>query len=353
MTDKNDNFQKVNTNSTLTGVIRTHPEDFQVDEIQQFTPSGKGEHVWLHIQKTGENTEWVGDLLAKIADVPRRDVSYAGMKDRHAVTTQWFSVQMPGREAPDWKAQLPDSVILLDEQRHDRKLKRGALKGNAFKLIIREFKGGGSNKENEVELQESVARILEQGIPNYFGEQRFGHFSSAHGCGENIRKARQWFKGEFKVKSRPKRSIYLSAARSWIFNHILSMRVKDGTWNQAVQGDVFMLDGSKSSFFDTVDNEIIQRVQDQKLHPTGALWGRGNIDSQDEILELENEVANEFEILCKGLEEHGLKQERKALRLSVKDLEYTLVEEGVICLMFSLPAGAYATSVLSEIGCFG
>jgi len=332
-------FQKANPNSTLTGTIRSTPEDFQVDEIQQFTPSGEGEHVWLHIQKTGENTDWVAGLLAKIADVPRKDVSFAGMKDRHAVTTQWFSVQMPGREAPDWKAQLPDSIVLLDEQRHDRKLKRGALKGNAFKLVIREFTG------DEAELKDAVDRIIAQGVPNYFGEQRFGR------DGKNIRKARQWFKGEFKVKSRPKRSIYLSAARSWIFNHVLSERVKNGTWNTAVQGDVFMLDGSKSCFNDEIDEDIVQRVQDQKLHPTGALWGRGELGSQDEVAELENKVASEFKILCEGLEKHGLKQERKALRLCVKDLEYSL-DDNALHLSFSLPAGAYATTVLSEIGGF-
>ncbi len=339
-------FYKANPNSTLSGTIRTNPADFQVDEIQQFSPSGRGEHVWLHIQKTGENTDWVGGLLAKIADVPRKDVSYAGMKDRHAVTTQWFSVQMPGREAPDWQSQLPDSIIVLDEQRHDRKLKRGTLKGNAFKLIIRDFVGAGSDKENEAELKASIERIVNQGIPNYFGEQRFGR------DGENIRKASQWFKGEFKVKSRPKRSIYLSAARSWIFNHILSERVKNGTWNTAVQGDVFMLDGSKSCFCDEVDKDISQRLQDQKLHPTGALWGRGELGSQNEIAELENKIASEFKILCEGLGKHGLKQERKALRLSVKDLEYSLIDKEVLCLTFSLPAGAYATSVLSEIGDF-
>lgn len=333
-------FQPVNSKSSPSGAIRSKPEDFQVDEIQQFTPSGKGEHVWLHIQKTGENTDWVAGLLAKIADVPRKDVSYAGMKDRHAVTTQWFSVQMPGREVANWKAQLPDSVKVLDEQRHDRKLKRGTLKGNAFKLTIRDFSG------DEEELQKSVARIIDQGIPNYFGEQRFGHDDF------NIHKAAQWFNGEFKVKSRPKRSIYLSAARSWIFNHILSERVKDGTWNQAVEGDVFMLDGSKSCFFEAINDEIIQRIKDQSLHPTGALWGKGRLASQTLVAKLESDIAKQFTVLCEGLEKHGLKQERKALRLSVKDLNYTFVDKTTVCLTFSLPAGAYATSVLSEIGAF-
>ena len=339
-------FHKVNSNSTLMGVIRTYPEDFQVDEIQQFTPSGSGEHVWLHIQKTGENTDWVAGLLAKIAEVPRKDVSYAGMKDRYAVTSQWFSVQMPGRKAPDWQASLPESIILLDEHRHDRKLKRGALKGNAFKLIIRELTNDKSDKTVEDDLKSSISRIVGQGIPNYFGEQRFGR------DGENIRKASQWFRGELKVKSRSKRSIYLSAARSWIFNHILSARIEEGTWNKAVQGDVFMINGSKSCFNELVDDEIIQRIDEQSLHPTGALWGRGELLSETLVAELESKVSREFEVLCDGLEKNGLKQERKSLRLNVQDLKFSAMTGDTVCLTFTLPAGAYATSVLNEIGEF-
>ncbi len=333
-------FKKANYNNTLSGTIKSSSDDFKVDEIQQFTPSGKGEHVWLHIQKTGENTDWVGGLLAKIAEVPRKNVSYAGMKDRHAVTTQWFSVQMPGRDAPNWQAELPDSIIILDEKRHDRKLKRGALKGNTFKITVRNFKG------DKDDLKKSVDQVIVQGIPNYFGEQRFGRDE------ENIRKAQQWFRGELKVKSRPKRSIYLSAARSWIFNHILSQRVKDGTWDKALQGDVFMLEGSKSCFNDDVDEKIIQRMKEHNIHPTGALWGKGELITKTTVAELENTIASELETLCKGLEKHGLKQERKALRLSIKDLNYSFIDDNVVCLTFSLPAGAYATSVLNEIGDF-
>ena len=339
-------FEKVNKNSQLSGVIRTKPEDFIVDEIQTFTPSGEGEHVWLRIKKVGENTDWVAGQLAKIASVPRRDVSFAGMKDRNAVTTQWFSVQMPGREAPKWQIELPDSIQILDEKRHNRKLKRGTLEGNSFKLLLRDFKG------EESELKAAVNRINEQGIPNYFGEQRFGFYNEEQKTYSNIKKAEQWFKGEFKVKSRPKRSIYLSAARSWIFNHILSERVKSGLWNQASEGDVFMLNGSKSCFLDIVDDTIIKRIQRQELHPTGALWGKGELISEAGIAELEKSVASEFSVLCEGLEKMGLKQERKALRLRVKTLEYEIIKDGVVSLQFSLSAGAFATSVLSEIGDF-
>ena len=334
-------FQKVNAVNQISGVIRSYPEDFIVDEIQSFTPTGEGEHVWLHIKKTGENTDWVAGLLAKIANVPRKDVSFAGMKDRNAVTTQWFSVQMPGREAPDWQKALPDSIQILDEKRHNRKLRRGTLNGNHFQITIRNFEG------IEEELSQSIEKIRQHGIPNYFGEQRFGH------NGLNVQKAEQWFKGEFKVKSRPKRSIYLSAARSWIFNHVLSERVKNGTWNKAIDGDVFMLDGTKSCFTEPLNNEITKRVEQLDLHPTGVLWGRGRLSSQFEIAHLEKQISEKFSKLCDGLERNGLKQERKSLRLIVKNLNYTIDnKKKILVLKFSLPAGAYATSVLEELGKF-
>ncbi len=373
-------FTKVNENSTLSGRIRSKASDFQVDEIQQFSPSGVGEHVWLHIKKTGENTDWVGGLLAKVAGVPRREVSYAGLKDRNAVTTQWFSVQMPGREAPDWQAALPESVEVLAEKRHDKKLRRGALIGNTFTLILRHFKG------DESELEETIERIKRQGVPNYFGAQRFGHNNF------NIERAEKWFAGEFKIKDRAKRSMYLSAARSWLFNHILSARVDAGNWNQAIEGDVFMLNGSKSCFYEALNDDIIQRVAEHDLHPTAALWGRGRLASQGEMLALESKIADNFNSLCKGLEKNGLKQERRAMRLSVEDLHYSFMDSlcdddiqldevrteschepvanldhteinkhqaivtdtpnRAVRLSFMLPAGCYATSVLSEIGSF-
>ncbi len=341
------NFKQVNINNGLSGVIRSQPSDFQVDELQVFKPSGQGEHVWLHIQKISQNTDWVAGQLAKIAEVSRRDVSFAGMKDRHAVTTQWFSVQMPGRNAPDWQAQLPDGILLLNEKRHDRKLKRGTLEGNQFKLLIRDFKG------SEDELKDAVKRITEQGIPNYFGEQRFGFYQADKNAYTNILKAEQWFKSEIKVKSKQQRSIYLSAARSWIFNHILSERVEAGTWNQAIQGDVYMLDGTKSCFFEDLDDSIVERVQLLQLHPTGALWGRGNLRSNATVKESEQAQSQRFTTLSKGLENKGLKQERKALRLVVKDLNYSWLEDKKsVSLSFSLPAGAFATSVLAELGEF-
>ena len=341
-------FHQVNNKSQLSGKLRSENADFQVDEIQQFTPSGAGEHVWLKIKKTGENTDWVAKNLAQIANVARRDVSFAGMKDRNAITTQWFSVQMPGREAPDWQSALNEknqsSIQVLEEHRHNRKLKRGALKGNKFKIRLREFKG------SEDELSDSIKRISTEGVPNYYGTQRFGH------NGNNVEKAKKWFAGEFKVKDRNMRSIYLSAARSWIFNHILSQRVLSGSWNQALTGDVYMLNGSNSSFIPDGDDEnkqdILKRLRSFDIHPSGALWGRGRISTQGTVADIENEIASKFADLCNGLEMNGLKQERRSLRLLVSDLKYEMQDAETVVLDFSLISGAYATTVLAELGNF-
>ncbi|MCK5813407.1 MAG: tRNA pseudouridine(13) synthase TruD [Cocleimonas sp.] len=323
----------------LSGTIRSQPSDFKVDEIASFEPSGTGEHVFIQIEKTGENTDWVAGLLAKIANVPKRDVSYAGMKDRNAITTQWFSVQMPGKEAPDWQQQLPESIKVLQQTRHNRKLRRGALKGNRFTLVIRDVKG-------DFEMANILCeKIKAKGVPNYYGEQRFGHDLY------NLKSAENWFKAGFKLKSRSKRSIFLSAARSWIFNHILSQRVTEGNWNQAQAGDVFMLNGSQSCFANDDDPSLVERTQQQDIHPTGALWGKGELLTTGHIAILEQEIGNQFDNLTTGLIKYDLKQERRALRLPVNQFNVDF-DADHLYLSFMLPAGSFATVVLRELGTF-
>jgi tRNA pseudouridine13 synthase len=323
----------------LRGIIRSQASDFKVDEMASFSPSGTGEHVFLQIEKTGENTDWVAGLLAKIAGVPRRDVSFAGMKDRHAITTQWFSVQLAGKEAPDWQSQLPDSIKIQQQTRHNKKLRRGALKGNRFSLIIREIEG-------DIDFAKMLCeKIKVNGVPNYYGEQRFGRDLY------NVKSAENWFASGFQLKSRQKRSLFLSAARSWIFNHILSQRVNRLTWNQAQAGDVFMLNGSQSCFADDADPQLAIRTQQQDIHPTGALWGKGNLLTTGDIVALEEQVSDELKHLANGLIRYGLKQERRSLRLSVSAFEYDFSEREM-SLSFALPAGSFATVVLRELGLF-
>ena len=205
------------------GKIRTVPEDFIVHENLAFEPSGEGEHVFLQIQKTGENTENVARQIARFANVRQRDIGYAGLKDRHAVTTQWFSVWLPGKSEPDWMAFATDNIKVLQTVRHARKLKRGVLSGNRFEITIRDWQGDQAKTIGQLEL------IKTNGIANYYGEQRFGN------QGQNVNKALAMFRGD-KVNENSAACIY-PPSRSYLFNQILSERVTAGSWNKALSGD--------------------------------------------------------------------------------------------------------------------
>ncbi|MDP1773083.1 MAG: tRNA pseudouridine(13) synthase TruD [Methylobacter sp.] len=325
--------------SSGSGKIRSLPEDFIVKENLSFEPSGAGEHAFLQIEKKGENTEYVARQLSRFANVRQRDVSYAGLKDRYAVTTQWFSVWLPGKADPDWTQFESDSRKVLHSVRHARKLKRGVLSGNSFKLIIRDWQGDQATTIRQLEL------IKANGIANYFGSQRFGNE------GQNVSKAMAMFDGA-KV-GREQRSIYLSAARSYLFNLILAERVRQNNWNQPLAGDTYQFDLSHSCFQSKQpDAEIIRRMELKEIHPTGALWGRGNADVSADALAIEQAVIDEHEQLAQGLIASDVDRDRRALRVNVQDLHWQFVDDTTLELGFTLPAGSYATSLLREIiGC--
>ncbi|MCP4696392.1 MAG: tRNA pseudouridine(13) synthase TruD [Gammaproteobacteria bacterium] len=319
-------------------MLRAAPEDFQVDEELGFSPDGKGEHVMLRVRKRNTNTEWVARLLAKLSNVRMVDVGYAGLKDRRAVTTQWFSVKLGKQAEPDWLEFADADVQVLLTGRHSRKIRRGALRGNRFAIILRDLRGDLS------ELSGKLEQVKKHGIPNYFGEQRFGR------TGENVERAAALFTGALEVRSRHKRGLYLSAARSLLFNCVLSRRVGDLTWNKALPGDVMLLAGSQSVFaLDKADEEIEKRIALGDIHPTGPMWGRGEPMSGFEPRTLEMQMAETYPVLAKGLEQAGLKQARRSLRLSIENLEWEFLASDTLRLDFFLPAGAYASSVLREL----
>lgn len=317
------------------GKIRTSPEDFIVEEMLAFEPSGAGEHAFLQIRKTGENTDYVARQLARFADVRQRDIGFAGLKDRHAVTTQWFSVWLPGKPDPDWAAFASASIDVLQAIRHARKLQRGALSGNRFTLVIRDWQGDWDKANAQLNLIKSA------GLANYFGEQRFGH------QGRNVEQALSLFQG--KKVGRELRSIYLSAARSFLFNQVLAARVERQTWNRPLPGEIYMFDKSHSRFkAEMPDPTIAGRIEAGEIHPTGVLWGQGENGPSDAVSELEAEVSERFSELAQGLQNSGVETERRPLRVNVTDLAWWLSEDQ-LQLSFSLPAGSYATALLREI----
>ncbi|UOA09390.1 tRNA pseudouridine(13) synthase TruD [Methylobacter sp. S3L5C] len=318
------------------GKIRSIPEDFIVKENLAFEPSGTGEHAFLQIEKSGENTDYVARQLARFANVRQRDVSYAGLKDRHAVTTQWFSVWLPGKADPDWSQFETDSMKVLQAVRHARKLKRGVLSGNSFTLVVRDWQG---DKDKTIQQLEA---IKVNGMANYYGSQRFGNE------GQNVNKALAMFAGA-KV-GREQRSLYLSAARSYLFNQILADRVISKNWDQPVAGDTYQFDLSHSCFkSEFPDAEIIRRLEIKDMHPTGALWGKGDAGVSGDTLSLEQAVIDATPELAKGLVASGVDKDRRALRVNVQELQWQFVTDSVVELCFTLPAGSYATSVLREI----
>lgn len=321
----------------LAAVIRRSPDDFRVTEELGFEPSDDGEHDFLWIEKTAANTAWVARQLARHAGIASRDVGYAGLKDRHAVTQQWFSVRRPQRSGINWEAFAAEGVRILGCRRNARKLRRGAHVANEFRIALR----AAGIDEHAVVLRDRIARISQFGVPNYFGPQRFGR------DGGNLELAKTLFTGA--RLARDSRSYALSAARSYLFNAILDKRVRDGTWNRLLIGDLANLDGSGSVFpITALTQQLIERCDELDIHPSGTLWGQGapltsSIAAESEATALAADVH-----LCDGLTGAGIDASSRALRLRVADVEVEF-DADTLWLNFRLGRGAFATAVIREV----
>lgn len=330
---------RVHGEPLFSGTARFAPEDFVVAEELGFPPDGAGPHFLLRVRKRSANTEWVAAALARAAGVRSSEIGFAGRKDRHAIATQWFSVPAGSRDADFWRKLRNPEFDVLEAHPHRRKLKRGALRGNRFRVRIRALNG------NAAALEERAAAIRREGVPNYFGPQRFGR------AGSNLRAAWQCSaqSATLPTRSRTARSFVLSAARSVLFNAVLAERVRQGSWNVLESGDVANLDGSGSIFrVLEVTEDLPARLASLDLHPTGPLWGAGERGTGGRIDALERDIAEQFAPLARLLAEAGLRQERRALRLRVAEFQ-AAVEDEALVVAFELPAGAFATTVLREL----
>lgn len=323
----------------LAARMRTTPEDFVVEEIDAFEASGAGEHLLLSIEKRGMNTAFAAKRIAQWAGVAESAIGYAGLKDRHAVTRQRFSVWIPKKVSPDVATLDSDELRVLAQAWHSRKLPRGALAGNRFVLTLREVEG------DVAAIETRLTGIASRGVPNYFGEQRFGR------GGRNLDKALAMFAG--RRVPREERTHLLSAARSELFNRVLAARVRADCWDVPLDGEVWSLDGSRSVFGpEPWGDTLAARLTSFDIHPSGPLWGRGELrsDAAAKALELEALAEASSLALREGLERAGLEQERRALRLRPTDLRWEWPGPGVLRLQFALPPGCYATTVLAELG---
>lgn len=317
--------------------LRSRWDDFRVDEDLGFEPDGSGDHAWLQVRKQGQNTGWVAEQLARHAGLPRRAVGYSGLKDRHAVTSQWFSIDLSGRPEPDWSALEDANLAVLRAVRHRRKLRVGSHRANRFSLRLTGVQASPDPVEARLE------QIRRRGVPNYFGSQRFGR------GGANLQAGAALLAGQGRRPDRSRRGIYLSALRAALFNDVLGERVRRGSWDRLLPGEAVMLSGSRSYFIaDTVDGELRRRLEGQDVHPSGPMVGRGELPTRGEASALERAVLDRHAPWCRGLAAEGLEQERRALRLVVEALLWRWEARDVLVLEFTLPRGAFATAVLQE-----
>ncbi|HAM61821.1 MAG TPA: tRNA pseudouridine(13) synthase TruD [Psychrobacter sp.] len=350
-------------------LYKAKPEDFVVNERLEVDFTGEGEHLWLHIKKSGINTAYLAKLLSEWADIPLRDVGYSGLKDRQALTTQWFSLRLPKKQKPDSDFAPVDikeheTVKIIAEHWHNKKLNRGTHNANQFVITLRDIEfAKDQTLGDKSSVEQHLQTISKTGVPNYFGPQRFGF------GGNNIREALNLFarplkstssakkKNKRKSAVRKQNSMELSAARSLIFNQILAARVQDGSWNTGLNGDVFNLNGSGSIFASEHMDETLQaRVASGDIHPTAVMWGAGNDKVAGDAAELENTVVQQDALLAAlatGLEQREVKAQRRALRLPVEDLSWRWADEQdgeqTLVLSFTLTTGSFATSVLASV----
>jgi tRNA pseudouridine13 synthase len=322
--------------------FKANCEDFCVKEELGYPLTEVGEHFYVKVQQKDANTHWTAKQLARFAGCPVSSVGYAGLKDRRAISIQWFSLYLPKVASLDFSQFSAPGLTVLSVCKHNKKLRRGAFASNHFEITLRE------STLNWSDFTERLHKIKLHGVPNYFGPQRFGYQEN------NLKTLSQLVVNEDKPKIRDRhlKSLLLSSARSYLFNLVLAKRVKEGTWNQALKYEPLMLSGSQSFFIpapeESSSDMIAHRLQVADIHTTGPLFGEGK-HLEGEVALLENAITEENPKLCEWLLQNELKAQRRQLRLVPQHLDAFKIEPDLIKISLTLPSGQYATTLLREL----
>ncbi|RJX67387.1 tRNA pseudouridine(13) synthase TruD [Vibrio sinensis] len=349
MSDILSSLAYLNGKPTAQGKLKAQADHFQVVENLGFEFDGHGEHLMVRIRKTGENTAFVANELAKACGVKSKDVSWSGLKDRHAVTEQWLSVHLPKGETPDFTeflAKYPQ-IEILTTCRHNKKLRPGDHIGNGFVVTMSEV-------TDVADVVRRLENIMITGVPNYFGSQRFGH------KGNNLSEARRWGRNNVRTRDQNKRSLFLSTARSWIFNSIVSARIEQGLFTQAILGDIALTD-VKASDEDTgitnakpilvnADNlaNINESIANDSVQISAAMAGDNALPTQDAALALEQPCLDAEPDLMALIRGNRMRHDRRSIMLKAQDLQWS-VDGDNITLKFALGSGCFATSIVREL----
>lgn len=323
----------------ISGRLKAFAEDFIVDEVLGFEPVGEGEHLFLQVEKSGLTTQ---DLINRVAGdfgIKPRDIGYSGLKDKMAITRQWLSLYLPGQinkiSPPD-----PDSYTVLKQSWHNRKLRPGTHRANRFEVLLRNVDGFDEAVGQQIES------IKSSGMANYFGQQRFGAQQ------DNVERALQVFANARKARklSRNKRSLYLSALRSHLFNQILSKRIESAIWSEPIEGDVFMLAGSQSIFHEKLSDDILTRFGIFDISNTGSLYGKGDNKLCEQALDIERQIFSDNSEITQCLLDQGAKLQMRALRIAVGDFTFDYqADKKQLTIKAVLPRGSYFTSLLNHL----
>jgi tRNA pseudouridine13 synthase len=321
----------------LLGKIRQQPEDFQVREIAAYAPTGQGEHLLIHFEKTSTNTPEAVRRIAEALDVDPAQAGWAGLKDRVAVTTQWASLFGASRERA-LALDLP-GIRVLDAGYHPHKLRTGHLRGNRFVIRVQ-------CDSSAVDVARDILeRLASDGAANYYGEQRFGR------DGQNAARARRWLiEGGRAPRDRFERKLLASALQSHWFNRWLAARVERIGLARAVAGDLMRKEDTGGMFVAADASEGDERMQRWEISPTGPMygdemrWPEGDARAIEEALWAETGVSSET---LRGLRKL-LPGSRRTARIRPTELRVEAYAEGIE-LAFALPKGAYATVILREL----
>lgn len=320
----------------IRGVLRQQPADFFVEEQLGFEPDGKGEHCWLWVEKENLNTADAAQRLARFADLRERDISYSGLKDKRAIARQWFCLHLLNREV-DWSQWADPALRVLRAERHSKKMRRGTHRSNYFQITLRDVYGDIDA------LHSRIALIREKGVPNYFGEQRFGREGRTFELAKRAAEQRSRLK-------RQQTGLYFSALRSYLFNAVLAQRIAENTWETPQAGDVFMLNRSNSVFRQWVDAALLARYQSGDIHLSGPLAGSAsNTEPSDDVLRVEQSVLHDHAMLVDYLVSAKVESARRSLRLLPENLSVDEIEKDVLRFSFTLSKGCFATSLMREL----
>ena len=341
---------------------------FNLDEVDNSAENNSYEHLYVRIEKKNLNTLAIVSFLTDYFQVATEDIHFAGLKDKHAITRQWFSIRLPGqkrkidtallknfnlyryvnpcsRHNSSLKTQLlshPGQIKveckILEAIWHSVALKRGAISENQFSIVLRGL--GAVNAEVLAMMQQ----LKHSGFANYYGLQRFGH------NGRNLQNARSWFNGDIQV-DKPQQSLLISSARSFLFNQILANRVLDNCWNVLKPADNVQCNRGQRFFkFDQSDADIQSKIDLGECNPAVALFRREEIGKGNDNATIASSVYKLTPELSNGLAKLSFNHRVRPLRVMPGNFSWTIEHQQNLLLKFSLPSGSYATTLIQQLG---